>query len=93
ACVIMASEGYPVKYEKGYPITLPEQGLIYVAGAAQKDGQLVTSGGRVLGVTAVADTLSQAIDDAYALVDTVHFDNAFYRHDIGARALMAKEAE
>ena len=93
ACVIMASKGYPVKYEKGYPITLPEQGLIYVAGAAQKDGQLVTSGGRVLGVTAVADTLSQAIDDAYALVDTVHFDNAFYRHDIGARALMAKEAE
>ena len=62
-------------------------------GAAEKDGQLLTNGGRVLGVTAVAGTLSQAIRDAYALVDTVHFDNAFYRHDIGARALMAKEAE
>ena len=91
ACVIMASEGYPVQYEKGYPITLPEQGLIFIAGAAEKDGRLVTGGGRVLGVTAIADTLPQAIHDAYALVDAVHFDNAYYRRDIGARALMAKE--
>ena len=94
-CVILASEGYPESYRKGYLLTIPEtvREKVYVAGAKLQDGQLVTSGGRVLGVTAVADTLSQAIDDAYALVGTVHFDNAFYRHDIGARALMAKEAE
>ena len=90
-CVIMASEGYPVAYQKGYPLDIPEEirSQVYVAGAAVKDGVLVTNGGRVLGCTAVANSLPQAIDDAYALVSQIHFENAFYRHDIGARALRA----
>ncbi len=90
-CVIMASNGYPVAYEKGFEMTIPQAiaDNVYVAGAAIKDGKLVTNGGRVLGVTAVADTLENAIADAYKLVDQIHFDNAFYRHDIGAKALKA----
>ena len=91
-CVIMASEGYPVSYEKGFPLSIPEdvRECVYVAGAARKDGQLVTNGGRVLGCTAVADTLPEAIKEAYAMVEKVHFANAFYRHDIGARAMRAR---
>ena len=90
-CVILASKGYPTAYEKGYPISIPEEiaSHVYVAGAAQKDGQLVTSGGRVLGVTAVADSLKEAIREAYAMAETIRFDNCYYRHDIGARALEA----
>ena len=90
-CVVMASEGYPVSYEKGYEITIPEEitGMTYVAGAALKDGKLVTNGGRVLGVTATAKTLAEAIEGAYAKVEKIHFDNAFYRHDIGKRAMEA----
>ncbi len=92
-CVIMASNGYPQSYEKGYEIVIPNEVAdnVYVAGAAEKDGKLVTSGGRVLGVTAVADTLPEAINDAYKLVDKISFANAFYRKDIGARALKALE--
>ena len=90
-CVIMASDGYPESYEKGFPLEIPAEIAknVYVAGAARKDGVLVTNGGRVLGCTAVADTLPEAIRDAYALAEKVHFDNAFYRHDIGARAMRA----
>lgn len=90
-CVILASKGYPTAYEKGYPISIPGEiaSHVYVAGAAQKDGQLVTSGGRVLGVTAVADSLKDAIREAYAMTETIRFDNCYYRHDIGARALEA----
>ena len=89
-CVIMASDGYPEKYDKGYPISIPEElsDSVYVAGAALKDGTLVTSGGRVLGVTAVADTLALAVETAYGKVDKIHFENAYFRRDIGARALM-----
>ena len=92
-CVVMASEGYPVKYEKGFEITADDDfdALLYVAGAAEKDGKTVTSGGRVLGVTATADDLKSAIDKAYENVTHVHFDNAFYRRDIGQRALKAAE--
>ena len=92
-CVIMASEGYPASYDKGFPITIPDEvrDKVYVAGAARKDGQLLTSGGRVLGCTAVADTLPEAIKAAYAIVDKVSFQNAYFRHDIGARALKAPE--
>ena len=92
-CVIMASEGYPAHYEKGYPITLPEEVLpsVYFAGAARKDGVTVTAGGRVLGVTAVADTLADAVTAAYEKVGQIHFENAYFRHDIGARALKAEE--
>ncbi len=86
-CIIMASDGYPEQYEKGYEITMPEGELIYVAGAALKNGTLVTSGGRVLGVTAVADSLKPAIDKAYALTKQVHFKNAYFRRDIGKKAL------
>ena len=93
ACVIMASKGYPVAYEKGYEITIPSEiaDCVFVAGAKEEDGKLLTSGGRVLGVTAIADTLQEAIDASYGMVEKIHFDNAFYRHDIGKRALEAKE--
>ena len=87
----MASAGYPTAYEKGFALTVPEEieQNVYVAGAALKDGKLVTNGGRVLGATAVADTLENAIQDAYSMVEKIHFENAFYRHDIGAKALKA----
>ena len=90
-CVIMASEGYPVKYEKGYEMTIPEEisGNVYVAGAELKDGKLLTNGGRVLGVTAVEENLKAAVDASYGLVEKISFGNAFYRHDIGAKALAA----
>ena len=93
-CVVMASKGYPTSYEKGFELTIPAEisNKVYVAGAAIKDGKLVTNGGRVLGATEVANTLPNAIKAAYGLVDKIHFDNAFYRHDIGARALKAKES-
>ena len=86
-------EGYPAAYEKGFPLTIGEdvRERVYVAGAKWKDGVLVTNGGRVLGCTAVADTLEDAIRDAYAITGQIHFENAFFRHDIGQRALKAKE--
>lgn len=90
-CVIMASEGYPKKYDKGFEIKLPDVGEVYVAGATLKDGKLVTSGGRVLGAVDTADSLKEAIEGAYKLVSEIHFDNAFYRKDIGQKALLAKE--
>ena len=90
-CVIMASDGYPEKYEKGYEISIPADvsDKVYVAGATIKDGKLVTSGGRVLGVTATAECLECAIKGAYANTEKISFGNAYYRHDIGQRALMA----
>ncbi len=92
-CVILASEGYPEHYEKGFALDIPEavRAQVYVAGASLRDGQLVTSGGRVVGCTAVADTLADAVRDAYAVADQVHFANRFCRRDIGARALAVKE--
>ncbi len=90
-CVVMASKGYPQSYEKGALLELPEDAeCIYVAGAAVKDGKLVTSGGRVLGVTEIAPTLEEAIDKAYKTVKKVKCDNLYYRNDIGQRALRAK---
>ncbi len=99
ACVIMASDGYPAHYEKGFEITIPAEihDSVYVAGAAiregssAKSGAIVTAGGRVLGVTAVADTLPEALAAAYKKVEVIHFDNAYYRRDIGQRALKALE--
>ncbi len=90
-CVVMASRGYPQKYEKGFPIEIPADAAdrVYVAGAAEQDGRLVTAGGRVLGAVAVAPTLAGAVDGAYALVKRIRFENASYRNDIGARALAA----
>jgi len=92
-CVILASDGYPGKYETGYPISIPQlaEAEIYSAGVKLKDGIPVTGGGRVLGVTTTADTLSEAIARAYAAAEQVHFENAYCRHDIGRRALAALE--
>ncbi len=90
ACVVMASNGYPKKYETGFEITMPKDKNIYVAGAKLNGGKLETSGGRVLGVTETAPTLGEAIDKAYAVVDMIDFANAYYREDIGRRALMAE---
>ena len=90
-CVVMASDGYPQHYEKGFVITIPDEQkpYVYVAGATQKEGKLVTSGGRVLNVTATAPTLKDAIEKAYQRVEKIHFDNAYCRRDIGKRALDA----
>ena len=91
-CVILASKGYPVSYKKGYPITMTQEAKAhtYVAGAKlDETGKLVTSGGRVTGTTAVADTLEEAIREAYRLCDGVKFENAYRRCDIGQRALRA----
>ena len=94
-CVILASQGYPQKYQSGFEMTIAPEALphAFVAGAKLADGKLLTSGGRVIGLTAVEDTLPQAIDRAYALTGMVHFENAYCRRDIGARAMKAfKEA-
>ena len=92
-CVVMASKGYPLAYEKGFEITLEEdvKQNVFVAGAVKKDNKLLTNGGRVLGVTEKGDSLKEAVEKAYRSVEKVHFDNAFYRKDIGKRALTAGE--
>lgn len=90
-CVVAASEGYPVSYKKGFEITLPEKHEnIFIAGSRLEDGKQLTNGGRVLGVTEVADTLKEAVDKAYETIKAVHFDNMYYRKDIGAKALEVK---
>ena len=93
ACVVMASSGYPQKYESGFELEISPDvaDSVYVAGAKLENGVLKTAGGRVLGVTATADTLEKAIKSAYQKTEKITFKNAFYRHDIGARALKAKE--
>lgn len=100
-CLVLASGGYPVAYEKGKEITGLENGqvpgaadvTVYHAGTAIKDGKLVTNGGRVLGVTATAATLPEALKKAYAAADCIHFDKLHRRSDIGARALAAMKAQ
>ena len=91
-CVIMASKGYPQSYEKGFEMIIPKEiaNNVYVAGASFKDNKLVTNGGRVLGATAVSETLEDAIKKAYEMVKTISFENAYYRNDIGQKALKAK---
>lgn len=90
-CVVMASGGYPQAYSTGHVITVGETGdaFVYHAGTKLADGEIVTAGGRVLGVTATGASLQQAIDQAYAAVDNITFDGAFCRRDIGHRALNA----
>ena len=93
-CVMIASKGYPEKYEKGFPISLPVPGegeYIYVSGAKRQGETLVSSGGRVLGMTATAPTLRQAVEKAYALAEKVSFENGYYRRDIGQRALKVEK--
>ncbi|MGM9557523.1 MAG: phosphoribosylamine--glycine ligase [Oscillospiraceae bacterium] len=95
ACVILASGGYPSHYEKGKPITFPastpENVTVYHAGDKLQGGKLVTSGGRVLGISATAPTLQTALADAYEAAETITFDGKFMRRDIGRRALAAME--
>ncbi len=88
-CVVMASKGYPVKYESGFKISVDDDfnDNLYIAGAKLNGNDVVTAGGRVLGVVAVEKDLVSAIDKAYSSVKKVNFDNAFYRNDIGAKAL------
>ncbi len=93
-CVVLASKGYPQSYEKGFEMTLPETAAdeeIYIAGAKKDGEKLLTNGGRVLGAVARAETLPAAIEKAYALAEKIHFDNAYYRRDIGQRALNAEK--
>ena len=87
----MASKGYPEKYESGYEITIsPEvSDSVYVAGARLDGDKLVNAGGRVLGVSAIGDSLTEAIDLAYEKCKKISFANAYYRSDIGARAKKA----
>ena len=92
ACVVVASGGYPGAYRKGYPIEGLEEArrrgcVVFHAGTALKDGALVTAGGRVLGVTAVAPTLAAALDTAYSGVDAIRFTGGFHRRDIGKKGL------
>ena len=93
-CVIMTSKGYPLSYEKGFKINIPSSvsDNVFVAGAKEENGKLLTNGGRVLGVTATADSLENAISKSYEMVRQISFENAYYRNDIGAKALRAKEA-
>ena len=90
-CLIAASAGYPGAYEKGKPLSIPEDLLerVYVAGAREENGRLVTSGGRVLGVTEVRPTLREAVDEVYRDMERIRFDNKYCRCDIGKRALRA----
>lgn len=96
ACVIMASGGYPKSYKKGVEITGLTLGqldgvTVYHAGTKIENDKLVTSGGRVLGVTALGDSLADALKKSYEAVENIHFDNAYYRKDIGKRALEANK--
>ena len=90
-CVITASAGYPESYQKGFEITMTEEACAhtYVAGAKLQGGKLLTSGGRVTGTTAVADSLAEAVQEAYRLADGVQFERAYRRSDIGQRGLAA----
>lgn len=96
ACVIMASGGYPKSYSKGIEIAGLSNGqldgvTVYHAGTKLQDNKLVTSGGRVLGVTALGDTLENALKKSYDAVEKIHFEGAHYRRDIGKRALEANK--
>lgn len=91
-CVVMASDGYPLKYQTGFEISIPDgiKNDVFVAGAKlDEKGRLLTSGGRVLGVIATAQTLDKAIEESYKKVEKISFANAYYRKDIGKRALLA----
>ena len=92
-CVVMASKGYPGSYEKGFPITGIEKAdeakgvKVFHAGTSLKDGKVVTSGGRVLGVTAMGDDVKSAIEKAYGAVECIRWEGVYYRRDIGGKAL------
>ena len=92
-CVVMASGGYPEAYDTGFPISgidlaeAPGDVIVFHAGTGRNDGQLVTNGGRVIGVTAIGDTIKSSIDCVYEAVGKIDFDKAYFRRDIGHRVL------
>ena len=94
--IVIASGGYPDEYKKGFPITGIEEAekvegvVVFHAGTAIESGQLVTAGGRVLGVSATGATLKEALDSAYEACDKIHFEGMYFRRDIGAKALESK---
>jgi phosphoribosylamine--glycine ligase len=95
ACVIASSGGYPGSYKTGFPISgldaIDTPGVqVFHSGTAIADGKLLTSGGRVLGVTAAAPTLRQALDEAYQAIQKIQFEGIYFRRDIGHRALSKK---
>ena len=93
-CVVMASGGYPEAYDTGFPISGIDRAeasgdvIVFHAGTGREDDQLVTNGGRVIGVTAIGDTIKSSIDRAYEAVGKIDFDKAYFRRDIGHRALI-----
>lgn len=90
-CIVMASGGYPNEYEKGYEIKIgkiSDNSIVYIAGAKRKGDKLITNGGRVLGLTAIDDTLEGAVSDAYDNIEKISFKKAYYRKDIGSKALI-----
>lgn len=95
-CVVLSSKGYPGTYEKGKEITglidagTVKDAMVFHAGTALKDGKVVTSGGRVLGITAMAGTIKAAIDRAYQVVRLISFEGKHYRSDIGGKALQKR---
>ena len=90
-CVILASNGYPTSYKKGFEMSFTEEAFAatFIAGAKLENDKLVTSGGRVTGTTAIATSLEEAIKEAYRLSDGVKFEGAYRRSDIGQKALLA----
>jgi phosphoribosylamine--glycine ligase len=96
ACVVASSAGYPGSYKTGFPITgldaaAQVEGVeVFHSGSAMANGQILTAGGRVLGVTAAASSLDEALRRAYEAMDKIHFDGIYYRHDIGHRALKSR---
>ena len=92
ACIIMASEGYPLEYKKGFAINIPKDIIerVYFAGVKKENEKLLTNGGRVLGITNIADTLDKAIKLSYEDAKQISFESAYYRKDIGEKALLKK---
>ena len=92
ACIIMASEGYPLEYKKGFAINIPKDIIerVYFAGVKKENEKLLTNGGRVLGITNMADTLDKAIKLSYEDAKQISFEGAYYRKDIGEKALLKK---
>lgn len=92
ACIIMASEGYPLEYKKGFAINIPKDIIerVYFAGVKKEKEKLLTNGGRVLGITNIADTLEKAIKLSYEDAKQISFEGAYYRKDIGEKALLKK---
>ena len=92
ACIIMASEGYPLEYKKGFDINIPKDIIerVYFAGVKKENEKLLTNGGRVLGITNIADTLDKAIKLSYEDAKQISFEGAYYRKDIGEKALLKK---